>query len=125
MGVPSLVSIFDKSYYTDLKGGVLEAFGKLFPTNIKLYVYPTFDINHEKVLTSKDVIPTDATRHLYAYLQESRCILDIKSNLSDQLRVKSFEVLKMIENGDKKWEKYVPMVVAKTIKEKQLFGYSK
>jgi hypothetical protein len=124
MGVPSLVSIFDKNYYTDLKGGVLEAFGKLFPTNIKLYVYPTFDANHEKVITSNDVIPTDATRHLFQYLQESKCILDISSNLSDQLRVKSFEVLKMIEDGDKKWEKFVPMVVAKTIKEKKLFGYT-
>ena len=51
-------------------------------------------------------------------------IRDIKSNMSDQLRVKSSEVLKMIEKGDSKWEKFVPMVVAKSIKDKGLFGYS-
>lgn len=124
MGVPSLVSIFDKNYYTDLKGGILQAMGKLFPSNIKLYIYPTLDPKNENLIISKDVIPKDATRFLFKYLQESKCILDIRSNLSDQLRVKSFEVLKMIEKGDKKWEKFVPMIVAKTIKEKQLFGYS-
>lgn len=123
MGVPSLIRIFDKSYYTNLKGGILEAMGILFPSNIKLYIYPTYDENHEKLITSLDTKPKDATRHLYEYLQESKCILDLKSNMSDQLRLKSHEVLKMIENGDKKWEKFVPIVVAKTIKEKKLFGY--
>lgn len=124
MGVPSLISIFDKTYYTDLNGGILEAMGKLFPTNIKLYIYPTLDSKHEKLITSKDVIPKDATQYLFEYLQDSKCILDIRSSLSDQLRVKSFEVLKMIEEGNPRWEKFVPMVVAKSIKEKKLFGYS-
>ena len=124
MGVPSLMSIFDKSYYTNLKGGILEAMGKLFPSNIKLYIYPTLDENGDKLITSQDLEFADNTEHLYHYLQDSRCILDIKSKMSDQLRVKSLEVLKMIQQGDKKWERFVPMVVAKSIKEKQLFGYS-
>jgi hypothetical protein len=124
MGVPSLVSIFDKNYYADLKGGILEAMGKLFPSNIKLYIYPTLDEKDGHLITSKDVRPTDSTRHLFDYLVESRCILDIKGNLSDQLRIKSYEVLKMIEEGDKNWERFVPMVVAKAIKENELFGFS-
>ncbi len=37
--------------------------------------------------------------------------------------LKSHEVLYMIEKGNPAWEKYVPMIVAKTIKEKQLFGF--
>jgi hypothetical protein len=56
--------------------------------------------------------------HLYAYLQENGYIVDLKSKMSDQLRVKANEVLRMIESGDKKWEKYVPLVVANTIKKK-------
>jgi len=124
MGVPSLVRIFDKIYYSDLKGGILEAMGKLFPNNIKLYIYPTLDKKNEKLVTSTDVKPLDTTGYLFDYLQESKCILDIKSSLSDQLRVKSYEVLKMIETGNETWEKYVPMIVAKTIREKKLFGYS-
>ena len=61
---------------------------------------------------------------LLNYLKKNGFILDIKSNMSDLLRVKSREVMNMIEQGDPKWEKYVPQIVAKSIKEKKLFGYS-
>jgi hypothetical protein len=123
MGVPSLVSILDKSYYSDLRGGILEAMGKLFPSNIKLYIYPTLDPEGKKLITSRDLEVPGAAKHLYEYLLECRCILDISSKMSEQLRIKSFEVLQMIEEGNPEWEKYVPMVVAKTIREKKLFGY--
>ena len=123
MGVPSLFSIFDKSYYKNLKGGILEAMGKLFPTNIKLYIYPTLDKSGKKLITSKDMKLDEATEHLFRYLEDCQCIIDLKSKMSDGLRVKSHEVQKMITEGDGGWEKYVPMVVAKTIKEKGLFGY--
>jgi len=122
MGVPSLINILDKRFYSNLKGGILEAMGKLFPNNIKLYIYPTLNASGEKLITSKNIIQEEDTRNLYEYLQKSKYIIDIKSNLSDQLRLKSYEVLKLIENGDPAWEKYVPMVVAKSIKEKKLFG---
>jgi hypothetical protein len=122
MGVPSLINILDKRFYSNLKGGILEAMGKLFPNNIKLYIYPTLNASGEKLITSKNIIQDEDTRNLYEYLLKSKYIIDIKSNLSDQLRLKSYEVLKLIENGDPEWEKYVPMVVAKSIKEKKLFG---
>ena len=65
----------------------------------------------------------DVTQHLFNYLRDCNCIFDLKSKMSDGLRVKSHEVQQMIRDGDPGWEKYVPMVVAKTIKEKGLFGY--
>ena len=124
MGVPSLISVFDSSYYRDLGGGTLEAMGKLFPSNIKLYIYPTLDQEGKKLITSRDLVLDGATKHLYEYLLEQRFILDIKSNMSDQLRVKSIEVSRMISENNPEWEKYVPMVVAETIKKKKLFGYA-
>ena len=36
----SLREIFDEKYYTDLEGGILESFGRLFKNDLKLYVYP-------------------------------------------------------------------------------------
>ncbi|MGB2152948.1 MAG: TonB-dependent receptor, partial [Flavobacteriaceae bacterium] len=41
MGVNSFVEVFDENYYTDLSGGILEAFGKMFYNNLKVYLYPT------------------------------------------------------------------------------------
>ena len=39
MGVNNFVEIFDEHYYQDLSGGILEAFGKLFYNNLKVYLY--------------------------------------------------------------------------------------
>ena len=43
MGVPSLREIFEEKYYTDLEGGILEAVGRLFKNDLRLYVYPAQD----------------------------------------------------------------------------------
>src|SRR5206468_2431707 len=40
MGVPSVYELFDEKYYTDLPGGILENFGRLFKNDLKVYVYP-------------------------------------------------------------------------------------
>src|SRR5262249_33368665 len=38
MGMPSLRDLFDERYYEWLEGGILESFGRLFKTDLKLYV---------------------------------------------------------------------------------------
>ena len=43
MGVPTLREIFEEKYYTDLAGGILESFGRLFKNDLKLYAYPLLD----------------------------------------------------------------------------------
>src|SRR3954454_24304945 len=40
MCVPSLMDQFDESSYSDLPGGILEAFGRLFKNDLRLFVYP-------------------------------------------------------------------------------------
>ena len=40
MGVNNLVDIFDEKYYRHLSGGILEAFGKLFFKDLRVYLYP-------------------------------------------------------------------------------------
>ena len=122
MGVPTLEKIFDEKYYTDLRGGLLESIGKMFPTHMKLYIYPTLaKSGTTKEINSKNVKIPSKHKLLYEYLQENHYILDLKSDLSDQLHVKSREVSEMIRNDNPDWEKYVPMKIAKTIKEKNLF----
>ncbi len=123
IGVPTLEKVMDPAYYTNLKGGLLEAMGKLFATNTKLYVYPTLrkNGNEDVLITSQDIHLKEKHRLLYEYLHQNRYILDLKSDMAKQLHVKSHEVLQMIQENNPDWEKYVPMTVAKTIKEKDLF----
>lgn len=118
IGVPGLESIFDEKYYTILKGGILEAFGKLFPQNLKLYIYPTKNKGNNDILTSKSIKPSKNLNGLWEYLKDNNFIIDLKSNMKAQLHVKAREVLKMIQEGNPDWEKYVPMKVADMIKEK-------
>ncbi len=124
IGVPTLEKVMDKRYYENLKGGILQAMGMLFPRNMKLYIYPTLktDGKEKQMVDSKNIeMAEEDVRLLYDYLVQNRFILDLKSELSEQMFVKSWEVLKMIQNGNPEWERYVPMTVAKTIKEKKLF----
>ncbi len=123
MGVPTLEKVMDKRYYENLKGGILQAMGMLFPQNMKLYIYPTLKTNgkEKRMIDSKNIEIEEDIRLLYDYLIQDRFILDLKSDMAEQMFVKSREVLKMIQEDNPDWERYVPMIVARTIKEKKLF----
>ncbi len=122
MGIPALESVLDESYYQHLRGGILEAMAKLFPQNLKLYIYPTMQQGTDEIQTSKNITTNPKIKELYAFLQQNKYILDLNSSMTAQLHVKSREVLRMIQEGNPDWETYVPMSVAQMIKKKSLFG---
>lgn len=97
----------------------MEAFGKLFPSNLKLYIYPTINSGSDELLTSKSIKLDKKLDGLYKYLKDNGFIRDLKSNMKAQLHVKSREVNKMIEDNNPEWEKYVPIAVAEMIKNKK------
>jgi hypothetical protein len=123
IGVPTFEKVLDKKYYADLKGGILEAVGKMFPSNMKLYLYPTVRKESGEVITADNLSLAEDVRFLLDYLRHNRFILDLKSSIGEQLHVRSSQVLEMILKGDPKWENYVPMLVAQAIKKKKLFGF--
>jgi hypothetical protein len=123
MGVPSLHDLFNDKYYEDLAGGVLEAFGRLFKNDLKLYVYPTIDqASGEFVSVQKLKVPQHL-RHLYEHLVENGFIESIDLFNRDYLRISSQDVLARIRSGDAAWEKMVPEAVADRIKKRKLLGY--
>jgi len=123
MGVPMFEKVLSKKYYNNLKGGILEAIGKMFPENVKLYVYPTKRNDNDEIVTTSSIKMDSDVRYLFDYLKENRFILDINSAMINQLHIKTREVHTMIKEGDPIWEKYVPMRVAEIIKNKNLYGY--
>ena len=130
IGIPTFLKVINEKYYTDLKGGILEAFGKLFVNNMKLYIFPTIPSvsikTREatgKLLTSKDIRLSDEEEDLYRYLVKSKKIIDITDVRKEWLYIDSANVLRMIREGESGWEKMVPNYVEKAIKEKGLFGY--
>ncbi|MGB0805168.1 MAG: TonB-dependent receptor [Salibacteraceae bacterium] len=123
MGVNNLEAIFDPVYYSKLKGGILESFGRLFGRNIKLLIYPATDGQDGELHTCDNVQIDQKLKHLFYYLVENDQIEDITSCNKDLLSIYSDDVLEMIHGNKSGWEKLVPNKVARTIKKNGMFGY--
>jgi hypothetical protein len=122
MGVNNLVDIFDEKYYRHLSGGILEAFGKLFYRDMKVYLYPMIDENGI-IMNSETLKVHPRMKELYKFFKYNGKVVDITNFNPKNLEVFSREVLKMINENKPGWETMLPTGVAQIIKEQELFGY--
>ena len=124
LGINNLSRLFQESYYENLKGGIIEAFGKLFVGKFKLLVYPSEPANPESELnTCKNFEPDESVAHLYKHLYNKGFIEDIPNAKVENLHIISDDVLAQIKQGDTGWEEFVPMKVAQSIKANCMFDY--
>ncbi len=125
MGASGLLELFNEDYYTDLAGGILESFGRLFKNNTKLFVYPWLDPSSGEVKNVDNLAMPANLHHLYRHLVENGNIVKIDGANGQYLGVRSTDVLSRIANADARWEEQVPAAVARVIKERGFFGYKK
>jgi hypothetical protein len=125
MGVASFVQIFDEKYYRNLSGGILEAFGKLFFKDLKVYLYPFKNQKTNKLVTSENLKVHPRMKELYKFFKYNGKVIDIKDFDPEILDVFSKTILDMISNGEHGWEEMLPKGIAETIKDERLFGYSR
>ncbi len=122
MGVPSLVELFDEKYYTQLPGGVLESFGRLFKNDLRLYVYPYQKTPGEPPQTVHTLEVSPELTPLYAYLAGRGSFVHLDNSNPAYASIFSRDVLKRIAAGDPKWEEMVPPEVAAVIRKRGYFG---
>ena len=122
MGINNLIEIFNPKYYTQLSGGILEAFGKLFFKNVKVFAYPMLDENGQ-IVNSDNLKVHPRMKELYKFFKYNGKVEDVVDYDIKHLKIFSREVLKLINSGDPKWEDMLPKGVSKLIKEQKLFGY--
>ncbi|ASS47781.1 MAG: nicotinate-nucleotide adenylyltransferase [Candidatus Fluviicola riflensis] len=125
VGVYNLHTIFDERYYDNLPGGLLEAFGRGFGHNIKLFVYPATNVDTGELYTLENIQIPVHLRGLLQYMVDNNkmeAILDFDPRL---LHILSDEVLSKIKAHAHSWENDVPEDVVKAIKYFELFGYVK
>lgn len=122
MGVSNLVDIFDEKYYRHLSGGILEAFGKLFYRDLKVYLYPMKD-EDGNVVDSENLMVHPRMKELYKFFKFNGKLEDIPNVDEDLLNIFSREVLKLISKGKPGWEPMLPVGIAEMIKQNHLFGY--
>jgi hypothetical protein len=123
MGVGSLMDLFAEQYYAELEGGILEAFGKLFTKDLRIYVYPLRDPATGLLKTVENLeMPADL-RHLYRHLVERGRIKQLDNFDESALHIFSRDVLRRIKDEDASWESMVPAEIAAVIKRRGFFGY--
>ena len=122
IGLLTFRKVLDEKYYQHLKGGIMEAFGKLFPGNVKMYIYPSLD-NTGELSSIQNIKVPDQNKYLLKHLTENRKIIDITNVNTKRLNIFSSDVLERIQHGDPTWEEMVPSFIVDFIKRKQLFGY--
>jgi hypothetical protein len=125
MGLPSLLDLFQENYYVGLEGGILEAFGRLFTKDLRIYTYPLKDKDTGGLTTVDNVEMPEKLRSLYAYMVEQGKIRQLTNYDSSLLHIFSRDVLQRIKNGDCAWEEMVPQEIAALIQSRGLLGYSK
>ena len=124
MGVYSLIQIFDERYYRDLSGGILEAFGKLFFKDLKIYMYPLKDMKNDKIITSDTLTVHPRMKELYKFFKYNGKLIDIKEYDPKILEVFSRKILDMITKSEAGWEQMLPEGISELIINRRLFGYA-
>ncbi|MHA3773028.1 TonB-dependent receptor [Verrucomicrobiota bacterium sgz303538] len=123
MGAASLIELFDEKYYTNLPGGILESFGRLFKNDLKLFVYPLRPRKDDELKTVENLEVPHQLRPLYTYLAGRGSFVQLDNYNPEYLQIFSRDVLKLISTGDSAWERMVPEQVSTVIKKRGLFGY--
>ena len=121
MGVNNLVDIFDEKYYRHLSGGILEAFGKLFFKDLRVYLYPMQN-DDGSVTNSENLKVHPRMKELYKFFKYNGKVVDIADYDQEILSIFSRAVLGMIAENKEGWEEMLPEGVGDLIKEQSLFG---
>lgn len=117
--------LFDEKFYDSLEGGILEAFGKLFPDNTHVYVYPVRlgAAQGAELITLANVEVPANLRHLLAHLVENTKLLAVEPVDDSHLHIDARQVLASLQAGRDDWQGSVPEGVARRIVDQRLLGY--
>ncbi len=123
LGIRNVRNIFDEKHYRELGGGILEATGRLFKNQVRLFVYPALDPGTGELVTADSLEIESDINVVYRYLVEHDYIQAIQGFDQKNLQIHSEDVLSRIRSGDPSWVSMVPPLVAEAVKSRRLLGY--
>ena len=108
MSIGLLNELLKEKWSENLAGGILESFGRLFKSNVALYVYPWKNRKTGEFVTAKVFSVEDHLRHLFLYFKENNMINDVECSDENLLEYTGGDLLKMIKDGNDSWKDVVP-----------------
>jgi hypothetical protein len=121
VGIPALARLFREEDFQDLEGGILEALGRLFKKDVRLYVHPVLAPDGSTV-TCDNFHVAPRLEPLYRYARGAGMISAVRDFNPAHLPIRTEHVLKLIRAGDSRWRDMVPPEVAGIIEDRRLFG---
>jgi hypothetical protein len=125
LGAPLLKEIFDEKYYDGLEGGLLEASGRLFKRDLTLFVYPVLNPETGVVETARTITIQEKFQYLLTYLLHTKAIQALEMEEIAMQGDQQGEIAAAVSAGKTGWERWVPELVAQTIKDQGYFGWPK
>ncbi|CAI8234183.1 MAG: TonB-dependent receptor [Flavobacteriaceae bacterium TMED120] len=125
IGVNNFIEIFKEDYYSDLSGGILEAFGKMFYNNLKVYLYPAKNPESDTVINSNNLRLHPRMKDFYKFFKYNGKIVDVFDYEEEYLRIFSRDILAQIKESKSGWENQLPEGISEMIIKNQMFGYKK
>jgi hypothetical protein len=124
MGANALRELFDERFYDGLEGGILEAFGRLFRNDLRIYVHPFLDPERGQLVDAHSIELPASIRQLHRFLCDRGSLVPLTGYDPALLRHYSPGVLDAIRKGDVEWEEAVPTKAARVIRQRGLFGHA-
>ncbi len=113
LSIGLLNELFKEKWSDNLAGGILESFGRLFKSELALYVYPWRNRSDDDLVTAEKFRVDDHLKHLYQFFLENKMIKDVECGNKELLKYTGRDIQKMIMNKDETWRKFVPEIAHK------------
>ena len=123
LGVYNLANVFEENFYSNLPGGILEAFGRGFGHNVKLFVYPAINVEDGELYELSNFQTEPNLKGLFDFMVDNDKLVAFNNYNTKYLYILSDDVLSKIKAGASSWEEDVPTEVVKAIKFYELFGF--
>jgi hypothetical protein len=108
LSIGLLNELFKEKWSANLAGGVLESFGRLFKNRVQLFVYPWHNTKSMELVTAENFKAPENWQFFYQHLLQNELIRPIGVGDPSLLAMTSRKTMKLIEDGGKEWEKWVP-----------------
>lgn len=126
LSVRNFDTLFDPKFYDGLEGGMLEAFGKLFPDNTYVYVYPVINYDGE-LITLKEAVVKPNAQPLLDYLKTNDKLKALEQFDQSIMHCKGKDIRAGImfgrDSSEDGWENKVSPDIVETIVSQRLFNF--
>ena len=114
--------MFKEKWSSNLAGGVLESFGRLFKNRVQLYVYPWQNKRSGELVTAENFRTPENWQFFYKHLKQNDRIRSIEVGDLKLLSMTKRGVQKLIKSGGTDWEAWVPKEVHSIVRRMQASG---